>query len=149
MTIKQYMNRLNTIRERMQELMDAISYWHHKAYGVRAIEYKADVIQVSASGDATEKAIDKYMALERELLAKADEFKQARAEVLQTIASVEKPQHRRILGMRYIAGYSFRDIAIVLRKPNGKRYTYDRVRAMHGEALKALEKNIEITQQIT
>lgn len=147
MTAKQYINRLNVIRSRMQELMDEINFWHHKAYGVRAVEYKADIIQVTPSGDATTKAIEKYMDLEKQLLSLAEDFKTARTEILHTLSQVDNAQQRRILALRYVSGYSFRDISIVIRKPNGKRYTYDRVRALHSAGIKAVEEILEITHE--
>lgn len=145
-TGRQYLGRLRVLKAQIQKDMENVSYWQHKAYGVRAIEYKQDVIQVSVSNDATTHAIERYLHYEKKLADDVSEYEQAKKEIKQVLSSLESKRHARLLYLHYVAGYSLIDIQTIMKKPNGSKYTYQRIRVLHGEGLKSVAEKLEKQQ---
>lgn len=132
--------RLMTDAER---LMDERLYLINMAQGTKAIQLKPDKIQTSVSGDMLGDAVARYVALDADIEKALSKIAETRNEIEKTIRTVEDDKLSDVLYYRYIKLIPLFDVGDYMRKSNGKRYSYQHIRRLHAEGIKAVDELIQ------
>ena len=125
-----------------ERLTDERNYLFHLAQGTKAMQLKADKVQTSTSGDLMGDAVARYVAIDADIEKALARIAEARHEIERTIRRVEDDKLSDVLYYRYVKLIPLYDVGDYMRKPNGKRYSYQHVRRLHAEGIKAVEKLI-------
>lgn len=125
-----------------ERLVDERTYLFNLAQGTKAIKLKPDKIQTSISGDMIGDAVARYVALDADIVKTFAKIAQARHDIEQTIRTVEDDRLSAVLYYRYIKLIPLFDVREYMRKSNGKRYSYQHIRRLHAEGVKAVEELI-------
>lgn len=132
--------RLMTDAERF---MDERLYLINMAQGTKAIQLKPDKIQTSVSGDMLGDAVARYVALDADIEKALSKIAETRHEIEKTIRTVEDDKLSDVLYYRYIKLIPLFDVGDYMRKSNGKRYSYQHIRRLHAEGIKAVDELIQ------
>lgn len=102
--------------------------------GVSGISYDGDPVQTSPDGSAPfERTVEKLIALEAQLDNLIDEFVETRNRIIGEIHGLPNTNHVDLLYKRYVEYKTLEVIAVEMN------YSYERIRHLHGYALRAFE----------
>ncbi len=92
-------------------------------------------------------ALERFIDLEKEINEKIDEYVNLKHKIIDEIHKLEDVRYIALLSMHYIPDRRMRtkkleDIAEIMKKSNGEEYSYDHIRRLHGEALRAFEVRV-------
>ena len=82
--------------------------------------------------------------LEKDILERIERYKEEREEIIRTILSLSKPQRTKFLFLRYVKGLPLEKILYIMRKSNGKAYSYNHIRTIHSDALKEISEKLHL-----
>ena len=116
------------------ELYDAKSFLNQVNYSELQISTRRKELEtleaLLLSPEAPPGTDLQILSLQEELTREIDGLVGRRCEILQLIARLPKPEHRIVLELHYLRGWSFSRIAVNMKY--GKRYIY----RLHAAALK-------------
>lgn len=132
-TAKQYLQKIRKldrmIEQRIKE-RDSLRQFD----GVGAIAYDSDPVQTSPKAGAPfESTVEKLIALEEELDRLIDEYVTLKDKIIGEIQGLSNTVYVTLLHKRYVEYKSLEVIAVEMH------YSYERVRHLHGYALRAFE----------
>lgn len=132
-TAKQYLQKIRKldrmIEQRIKE-RDSLRQFD----GVGAIAYDSDPVQTSPKASAPfESTVEKLIALEEELDRLIDEYVTLKDKIISEIHGLNNTVYITLLHKRYVEYKSLEVIAVEMH------YSYERVRHLHGYALRAFE----------
>lgn len=130
MTAKQYLRQYLLIKSRVQSKHRQIARLKAQAYGTGG--GFGERVQGGNPQDKMALIVDKYVAMESDLLTAIEELQATQSAVQGVIDSLHDERHKNVLELRYIEGLDFEDIADKLN------YSYSYVLHMHGYALQAV-----------
>ena len=93
----------------------------------------------SKSADDSEHTKVKLLNVKRDINGRIADYVETKDHIIREIQMLDNPRHVELLHLRYIDFMRLEEIACVMRKTNGAPYSYDHIRAMHVQALKAFE----------
>lgn len=140
-TAKQYLQKIRKldrmIEQRIKE-RDSLRQFD----GVGAIAYDSDPVQTSPKGNAPfESTVEKLIALEEELDRLIDEYVTLKDKIIGEIQGLSNTVYVTLLHKRYVEYKSLEVIAVEMH------YSYERVRHLHGYALRAFELEYLVNDQ--
>ncbi len=109
------------------------------------MQLKADVVQTSTGGDLMGDTVTRYVEIDKEIETALLRCADARHEIEATIRSIRDTRLSDVLWYRYVKLIPLMDVCDYMRKPNGKRYSYQHIRRLHAEAVKEVDKIIKNT----
>lgn len=122
--------KLDTMIEQLIKERDSLRQFD----GVLGLSYDGDPVQTSPDGSAPfEKTVARIISLEAELDDLIDEFVATRTKITREIHGLDNMLYVRLLYKRYVEYKSLELIAAEMY------YSYDRIRHLHGYALRAFE----------
>ena len=139
MRAKEYLNQIHKLRWQIDALESQIEYLRTKASGVKAITYDDDKVQTSPQ-NAFETSMVELAEVTNRYTERILEYIDLTIRIEEQIAGLEKPEHSRILTLRYI------DVDKDGRKLSLEKiartcgYSFDRTKHLHKEALGEFEK---------
>lgn len=134
MTAKEYLNQLYVLDMRYKSKMEEVTDLRELATSTGAIQYDKDRVQTSPSNDQLINAIIKITETENEAMRRSVELANKRQLIIDQIIGMDDGNFIRILCMKYVHYKKLEDIAEIMH------FSYDWIRHLHGEALKAFEQ---------
>ena len=134
-----YVQRYETLLTEAERLNDERNYLLNIAKGTKAMSLKSDIVQASVSGDLLADAVIRYTAIEKEIEEALLRSVEARHEIEQTVRAIKDTRLSDVLYYRYIRLIPLHSVGDYMRKPNGKRYSYQHIRRLHADGIKAVD----------
>ena len=130
MDAKEY---LLQVGERKEQILEKEEYieWLRESLGLAGIDYDRDKIQTSADGDKFANTFAKIFKAEEDLKRMKEELVLFSVQVIDMIQKLPEKKHRDILKHVYLDGMKLKECA------DSVGYSYDYVRELHSEGLKA------------
>lgn len=139
MTAKQYLRQLSDLDDLINQELRDIENLQKKRTCLRGISYDQDRVQTSPKGEAPfVHEIEKLADLEERIREDVQKYTDLKHTIIIQINGLENKTFVKILYRRYVVGESLCKIAADLD------YSYDRVKHLHGYALKAFEYKYNI-----
>lgn len=135
MTAKEYLRRYRETNQRIDSKLDEIAHLRELATKL------SPTAEFSRNGDISDKVgktAAKIVDLQQEINAEIDDIRRIRAEIEETIATVDDADCRLLLSLRYINGYSWRRIAAIMAYSEEHVTIY-----LHRKALGKVQKIME------
>ena len=142
MTAKEYLKKIRFLDIKINQKIKELDELRTMSQAVRGIDYSKECIQISLpTGANFEKAILRISELESLLDAEIDYFVDLKHKIINQIQSMNNQGYTEILYKRYIEFKRLELIAVELG------YSYNRIRHLHGEALKYFDKLAHVSTQ--
>lgn len=141
MTAKEYLSQIHYMDERINILIQERDALKSRAQCNQSPQMDADKVSSSGGSPAPmADAVDRYVDIEREIDELMDEYGVKRWKIVRQIESLPDPRHRELLYLRYVKWKRLEDIACIMRKMDGKMYSYKHIQKLHGWALVEFSK---------
>jgi Mg2+ and Co2+ transporter CorA len=132
MDAKQYLKRItrldSLIKAKLEQIEELRSLAEKATVEAKLVKiYNKNSYQSDRVGDIVAKIVD----LNNEINEYIDQLIDLKAEAVRLIDSLENPDYRLLLNLRYINGYTFERIAVEMN------YCYRWITELHGRALEA------------
>lgn len=132
MNAKQYLKQItrldNLIKSKLEQIEELRSLAEKVTVEAKLVKsYNKNSYQSDKVGDVVVKIVD----LNNEINEYIDRLVDLKAEAIRLIDSLEDPDYRLLLNLRYINGYTFERIAVEMN------YCYRWITKLHGRALEA------------
>lgn len=134
-----YLQRYERLLTEAERLNDERNYLLNIAKGTKAMALKADVVQSSGSGDLLGDAVIRYTVIEEEIQDTLIQSVEARHEIEQTVRAIKDTRLSDVLYYRYIRLIPLHSVGDYMLKPNGRRYSYQHIRRLHADGIKAVD----------
>lgn len=134
MTAKEYLNQLYILDMRYKTKLEEVTDLRELASGTGAIQYDKDRVQSSPRNDQLINAIIKITEAENEAMRRSVELADQRQKIIDQIIGMDDGNYIRILCLKYVHYKKLEDVAEIMH------FSYDWIKHLHGEALKAFEK---------
>lgn len=139
MRAKEYLNQIHKLRWQIDALESQIEYLRTKASGVKAITYDDEKVQTSPQ-NAFETSMVELAEVTNRYTERILEYVDLTTRIEKQIAGMEKPEHARILTLRYIEVDKRGRKLSLERIARTMGYTFEWTRHLHGEALEEFER---------
>lgn len=133
MTAKQYLSQIRYKTEKIAEQKEYIQRLRD-SLGIAGIRYDLDKVQTSHSNDKVAEVICKIVDEEERLKQMQESLISFKIQVIDMIKELEKENHRKILNIVYVDMKTLKECSRTIK------FSYDYVRELHLEALKAFEE---------
>ena len=150
MTAKAYLNQIRILDLKINQKIQERDSLKAMAAGNSSPVLSKDKVQTSGSGDKMSRTVDKYVDMEIEIDRMIDQFVDLRDKIINQIHGLNDARYIELLYLKYVGRREkdgnihylrLEEIACVMKKSNGEPYTYQHIRAMHGEALQRFAKS--------
>ena len=142
MTAKEYLKKIRLLDIKINQKVKELDELRSMSQAVRGIDYSKECVQTSLSSGANfEKSVIRISELERLLDREIDYFVDLKHKIINQIQSLDNRNYADILYKRYIEFKRLELIAVELG------YSYNRIRHLHGEALKYFDKLAHVSTQ--
>lgn len=135
MTTKEYLRQYINAKNRFKAISDEMIEIRSEA--TRITPVISDMPSGSHANDKIALSIEKLEDCAEKLEKQADRMQEAMDDVQNVINSISNPTYRQVLTYRYINGYTWEQIAVVMN------YSYVHICRLHGYALKVAKDVIE------
>lgn len=137
MTAKEYLMQLHILDTKISQKMEEYEQLRNMVKG-KGISYDGDRVQTSPD-NIQEKCIVEYTTIEKNINSLIVQYIKRKDKIINEIHQLQDPRFIRILYDHYVPDKNhhtkcLEEIAVDMR------YSYDRVRHMHGHALLAFQK---------
>ena len=133
MTVKEYLSLVKLKQEQITEKEEYIARLR-RSLEIIGIDYDRDSVQTSPDGDKYADTFGKIMEAETDLIKMKKMFVNFRVKVLDMIQKLPEKKHRDVLQYVYLDYMKLKKCAVIMG------FSYDYVRELHLEALKAFEQ---------
>lgn len=130
---KEYLLKIRLYDARIENGLQELSALEDMVMRITPV-LKQDMVSGSHSQDKLGDTVAKIADLRNQINRDVDAFVDLKKEAAAKLARVEKPEHFKLLYMRYFCYYTFERIATDMN------YSYRNITKMHGRALQAFEK---------
>lgn len=131
MKAKEYLYQIPKIHTKIQNKKERIAHLTHLLQTPAVQSYQPDKVRTSVSTDKMGRMIAEKITLEEELQRLLYQEAELIIRIGRQIDGLSKPEHSRLLHLKYEEHMTLREIASVMN------YEYITIRKMHGAALKA------------
>ena len=148
MTAKEYLSQLRLLDIKINQKIKEAEELKALAFNAGALSAEGERVQTSLSGSSRQcDMIEKYVDLQVEIDSEIDKYVDLKHKIINEIHQLSDPRYVELLNLRYVPDKEGRvkrleDIAVVMKKSNGGEYSYQRIRELHGYALKAFGEKI-------
>lgn len=129
MTAKEYLEQIDYLTIRIDQMESRLACMRETAGGAAAIRYDKDNVQVSVQTDIVERNVIRLIEMQEKIFAEKVKLEAARNTIMEQIQNLDDDRYVRILFKRYVEGKKF----FMIHEET--QYDYDYVRVLHGEAL--------------
>ena len=136
MTAKKYLQGIRDLEMKIKHRQTQVNFLREKTSAAQAIRYDKTIVKSSASDSKLENDIATYTDIEREIEKTKIIFENRRNKIIGEIHELEDGRHVNILFKRYVEYKRYEKIA------DEMGYSFDYVKHLHGEALKAFNEKI-------
>ena len=133
---KEYLQKIKLYDARIENGLQELSALEDMVLRITPV-LKQDMVSGSHSQDKLGDTVAKIADLRNQINRDVDAFIVLKKEAAAKLAHIEKPEHCKLLYMRYFSYYTFEKIATEMN------YSYRNITKMHGRALQAFEKVME------
>lgn len=134
MTAKEYLKKIRFLDIKINQKIKELDELRIMLKTVKGVDYSKECVQTSLSSGANfEKAILRISELERLLDSEIDYFVDLKHKIINQIQSIDNRSYAEILYKRYIEFKKLELIAVEMG------YLYNRIKHLHGYALKEFE----------
>ena len=143
MTTKEYLRQIYTLRNKIQRLKRRRDDMHDDLYSLGSPSGKMDVdkVQTSMSGDTMLRLIAKVDKMDRQIIREIEQLEAKKQRIMRQVESMPDEQYRSVLYHRYVLCWKWSAIAEDMMLD--ERWIY----RIHGQALKAFEKQFKLTSE--
>ena len=135
MTAKEYLNQIKSLKLSISYKRDEITQMYDEILSVSGIDYSKDRVDTSTqAGAAFERTANLIADREKELHELVERMELTRIRIEKQIEAMEDETYKMILRRRYVQEWQLYDIAKDLN------YSYDWIRHVHADALKAFDE---------
>ena len=134
MKAKDYLLQIEVLTAKIEQKQQRAKEYRELALGCGGFDYSKERVQTSNLGGQIENPVVRYIALEQEINDDTLLLQRKKDKITDEIHNLENANHIKILFKRYVECKSLGKVAKEMA------YSYDHIRAMHGEALKEFEK---------
>lgn len=139
MKAKEYLSQIELADIKIKQHLEELKIMGMDIAGIRGVDYSADRVQTSPSGDILSGQIAEYTKLENKIKREINSLNEEKFKIIKEIHSLQGKNSRvyiQILFKRYVELKRLEQIAVETT------YSYDRVRHLHGCALIEFQKQI-------
>lgn len=129
MNAKEYLEQIESLTIRIEQMESRLACLRETAGGSSAIRYDKLNVQVSVQADAIERNVLKLIEMEEKIFAEKVRLESIRNTITEQIQRLDDDRYVEILFKRYVEQKKF---YVIHEEMN---YDYDYVRVLHGEAL--------------
>lgn len=129
MNAKEYLEQIESLTIRIEQMENRLECMRETAGGAAAIRYDKVNVQVSVQADAIERNVLKLMEMEEKIFSEKTRLESMRNTITEQIQHLDDDRYVKILFKRYVELKKFHVIHVEMK------YDYDYVRVLHGEAL--------------
>ena len=143
MTTKEYLRQIYILRNKIQRLKRRRDDMHDDLYSLGSPSGKMDVdkVQTSMSGDTMLRLIAKVDKMDRQIIREIEQLEAKKQRIMRQVESMPDEQYRSVLYHRYVLCWKWSAIAEDMMLD--ERWIY----RIHGQALKAFEKQFKLTSE--
>nr|DAL88895.1 MAG TPA: Protein of unknown function (DUF1492) [Caudoviricetes sp.] len=134
MKAKEYLLQIETLQTKIEQKRQRAKEYRELALTSGGFDYSKERVQTSNHGGQIENPVIRYISLEQEISEDVLNLQQIKDKITREIHNINNADFIKMLYKRYVECESLWSIA----KDMG--YSYDRIRHIHGEALKEFEK---------
>lgn len=134
MKAKEYLLQIETLQTKIEQKRQRAKEYRELALTSGGFDYSKERVQTSNFGGQIENPVIRYIALEQEINEDILLLQQTKDKITGEIHNINNPDFIKLLYKRYVESINLGVIAKEMQ------YSYDRIRHMHGEALKEFEK---------
>lgn len=134
MKAKEYLLQIETLQTKIEQKRQRAKEYRELALTSGGFDYSKERVQTSNLGGQIENPVIRYIALEQEINEDILLLQQTKDKITGEIHNINNPDFIKLLYKRYVESVKLGVIAKEMQ------YSYDRIRHMHGEALKEFEK---------
>lgn len=134
MKAKEYLLQVEVLQAKIEQKRQRAKEYRDLALCSGGFDYSKERVQTSNLGGQIENPVVRYIALEQEAVKDELVLQQMKDRITGEIHNINNADFIKLLYKRYVECVSLGVIAKELK------YSYDRIRHMHGEALKSFEK---------
>jgi hypothetical protein len=134
MTAKEYLQQIHRLSEEIRCNRRRISEIESDISGLKAIDYSGDKVGGSGDPDQMASKIARLVDLEQRIADETVELQEKKGKIIKEIRQLKDARYVTLLTTRYVNCDMWERIAVDMH------LTIRRVYQMHGEALKAFEK---------
>lgn len=144
MTAKEYLLQIEVLQAKIEQKQHRAKEYRQLALGIGGFDYSKERVQTSNLGGQIENPVIRYVALEAEINENIQMLQLRKDKITDEIHNLDNAVFIKILYKRYVECKKLGNVAKEMK------YSYDRIRHMHGEALKEFEKvNVSTQKHIT
>lgn len=129
MNAKEYLEQIESLSIRIEQMESRLACLRETAGGAKAIRYDKLNIQTSVQADAIERNVLNLISMEEKIFAEKVRLEAIRNTITEQIQHLDDDRYVKILFKRYVELKKFHVIHVEMK------YDYDYVRVLHGEAL--------------
>lgn len=139
MNVKSYLLQIEVLQTKIEQKKQRAKDYRELALTSGGFDYSKERVQTSNLGGQIENPVIRYIALEQEISEDVLKLQQIKDKITGEIHNVNNADFIKLLYKKYVECESLWSIAINMG------YSYDRIRHMHGEALKEFDKKNEVS----
>lgn len=140
MTTKEYLSQIELFDEKIKQKKSELHDLKLIATSTGGMNYDADRVQTSPTGDTLVNKVAKYVDLEAEIEREMHDFMVLKHRIINEIHELQDVRFVNLLFKRYVELKGFEKIAVEMD------YNYDYVRELHALAINAFEITHTIPQ---
>ena len=142
MTAKEYLRQLKNLEIKIDQRRLERDRLITDAMGNGSPRLTADRVQTSFSGDTMGDNLADAADIQREVEWMINKLIADRHRIIGEIHTLNDARYIQILYLHYVEGKKLEDVAEIMRKTNGKPYSYDHIASLHGMALQEFDRII-------
>ena len=143
MKAKEYLLQIEVLSAKIEQKQQRAKEYRGLALCSGGFDYSKERVQTSNLGGQIEDSVIRYIALEQEIAEDIYILQRKKDKITSEIHNLDNAKYISILYKRYV---ECKSLGLVAKE---MMYSYDHIRAMHGEALKSFEeKNLPTKSHI-
>lgn len=142
MTAKEYLRQLKNLEIKIDQRRQERDRLIADAMGNNSPRLTADKVQSSEAGDQMGDKLAAAADIQSEVDWLINKLIADRHRIIGEIHTLTDARYIQILYLHYVEGKKLEDVAEIMRKTNGKPYSYDHIASLHGMALQEFDRII-------
>ena len=142
MTAKEYLRQLKNLEIKIDQRRQERDRLIADAMGNNSPRLTADKVQSSGAGDQMGDKLAAAADIQSEVDWLINKLIADRHRIIGEIHTLTDARYIQILYLHYVEGKKLEDVAEIMRKTNGKPYSYDHIASLHGMALQEFDRII-------
>lgn len=140
MTAKEYLRQLKNLEVKIAQRRLERDSLLSDAMGNGSPRLSRDKVQTSISGDTMGDKLAEAADIQHEVDWLINRLIAERHRIIGEIHTLNDARYIQILYLHYVEGKRLEDVADIMRKPNGRPYSYDHIASLHGMALQKFDR---------